>query len=290
MANSKGAYDAYDARQHIFFLPLVGGAGKSYTQCMELICPSCQARYMVKDDLFQAGPKVVRCQKCNHRWRQGADGVVDDGLPKAGSPAASSDAAAALATPSSIAPSAGAPHGASAPSAHATNQPHGGNAPASTPPREVHPDHANWFERHDFHMPRLAAVRDFLHMHYPHLDWHKIVYNITHPVGLKQALRASWVMVGVLVVSILVVALMQRVDISQRFPFMAGAYRAVGLSLGKPGHRLLVEDVMSEQRADAGQIFIDISGQIVNQASYAQPVGHLTVQAFGADDTKLAEW
>ena len=37
---------------------------------MILVCPSCQARYLVSADIFTAGARRVRCARCQHAWEE----------------------------------------------------------------------------------------------------------------------------------------------------------------------------------------------------------------------------
>ncbi len=41
----------------------------SYNHNMILVCPLCQARYLVQANIFASGPRTVRCAKCKHSWK-----------------------------------------------------------------------------------------------------------------------------------------------------------------------------------------------------------------------------
>ncbi len=45
---------------------------------MILTCPACATRYVIGDDVFQAGVREVRCAKCSHRWTSDGSEAVDE--------------------------------------------------------------------------------------------------------------------------------------------------------------------------------------------------------------------
>ncbi|MDF1721294.1 MAG: zinc-ribbon domain-containing protein [Minwuia sp.] len=45
---------------------------------MILTCPACATRYVIGDDVFQAGAREVRCVKCSHRWTSDGSDAVDE--------------------------------------------------------------------------------------------------------------------------------------------------------------------------------------------------------------------
>jgi len=42
---------------------------------IEIVCPSCQARYQLPDDSIGAEGRKVSCSSCSHKWRAHADGA-----------------------------------------------------------------------------------------------------------------------------------------------------------------------------------------------------------------------
>ncbi|MDF1731803.1 MAG: zinc-ribbon domain-containing protein [Minwuia sp.] len=45
---------------------------------MILTCPACATRYVIGDDVFQAGKREVRCARCSHRWTTDGSDAVDE--------------------------------------------------------------------------------------------------------------------------------------------------------------------------------------------------------------------
>lgn len=45
---------------------------------MILTCPACATRYVIGDDVFQAGTREVRCARCSHRWTTDGSDAVDE--------------------------------------------------------------------------------------------------------------------------------------------------------------------------------------------------------------------
>lgn len=47
---------------------------------MILSCPSCDARFQVRSEMFAKGPRKVRCARCGHQW-QGEPEAINDQQP-----------------------------------------------------------------------------------------------------------------------------------------------------------------------------------------------------------------
>lgn len=45
---------------------------------MILTCPACATRYVIGDDVFQAGTREVRCARCSHSWTTDGSDAVDE--------------------------------------------------------------------------------------------------------------------------------------------------------------------------------------------------------------------
>lgn len=45
---------------------------------MILTCPACATRYVIGDDVFQAGTREVRCARCSHNWTTDGSDAVDE--------------------------------------------------------------------------------------------------------------------------------------------------------------------------------------------------------------------
>lgn len=45
---------------------------------MILTCPACATRYVIGDDVFQAGKREVRCARCSHRWTTDGSDAVEE--------------------------------------------------------------------------------------------------------------------------------------------------------------------------------------------------------------------
>jgi predicted Zn finger-like uncharacterized protein len=106
---------------------------------MELICPSCEARYGVPDDAIGAQGRQVTCTNCGHGWRA---------LPPLELTAAMASAAGSAT---------GAGHGAR-PRAIGGHGGHGGGAPERGRTAEVHTLRATEPGRH----AQLAEIRDII--------------------------------------------------------------------------------------------------------------------------------
>lgn len=235
---------------------------------MIVSCAACNARYLVPATVFANGPRFVRCARCGNTWQESLPpdppaAPVQTSLPpdpvvekNDSSPPSFDEALKQAETnqPEKTEVEKAEPH-PSAPSVPEFTEP-----PETTPP-----------------IPKGSG----LPVVWSNPIWKKIIPYL-EPAGFA--------LLGVAVVVSLIWFIVDRENISKKWPAFEGVYYAIGLGVEHPEDGLSFQNVRSERKIEDGYTQLVVYGEIRNDSSKDKVLPAIRAKAIGADGGVMQDW